>query len=419
MLEFSRTAPAGEVLSAADLQAALAHTLSGKLTGARVLILIPDHTRTMPLPLLFPMLVELLADVRQLDFMVALGTHPPLSEAALCALVGITPEAHRTTYAHIGLLNHAWDRPDALTQIGMITQDELRLLAGDCWHESLGSDVPIRINRAALEYDHILILGPTFPHEVAGYSGGAKYLFPGISGAAFINVSHWLGALITVRDTIGIADTPVRAMIHRAASFVSTPITLAALVVEHDGVSGIFMGDHVSAWRAAAAHSAQRHVIWVDRPFQQALSVAPPMYDELWVAAKAMYKLDPAIADDGEVIVYAPHLDTVSAVHGANIFRIGYHPRDYFLKQWERFADVPLGVIAHSTHLRGSGTFDAAGEHPRIRVTLASQISRADCERLSLGYRDPASIRVEEWQGREAEGVLYVPKAGEMLYRVR
>ncbi len=250
-------------------------------------------------------------------------------------------------------------------------------------------------------------------------SGGAKYLFPGISGPDMINVTHWLGALITVMDTIGIKDTPVRAMIHAAAALVTVPVTLAALTVERDELSGIFIGDHISAWSAAADHSLQRHVIWVERPYQRVLSCAPPMYDELWVGAKAMYKLDPAVADGGEVIIYAPHLAVVSHVHGDSIYKIGYHVRDYFLRQWERFCDVPLGVIAHSTHLRGSGTFDAGVEHPRIRVTLASQISADDCARLNLGYLNPAEIRLEDWQGREDEGILYVPKAGEMLYRVK
>ncbi len=419
MLALLLTAPSEERLTENAIYNTLEHGLHGKFDGARLLVLIPDHTRSMPLPLLFRLLVKILREAKQINFMVALGTHPPLDDAALYKLVGITPEQRHTEYAHIGLLNHAWNQPNALVQIGTITSDEIKQIAGDNWHPSLSGDVPIRINRATLEHDHILIVGPTFPHEVVGFSGGAKYLFPGISGAEFINVSHWLGALITVRDMIGIAETPVRTLIHRAAAFVPTPITLVALTIEHDGASGIFIGDHLSAWQAAATHSAQRHIVWVDRPFERALSVAPPMYDELWVAAKAMYKLDPAIADGGEVIIYAPHLDTVSVVHGAYIDRVGYHVRDYFLKQWDQFKDVPLGVIAHSTHLRGSGTFDNRVEKPRIQVTLASKISRAACERLGLGYLDPHEVRIEDWQNREQEGVLYVPKAGEMLYRVR
>ncbi|GAB4524559.1 MAG: lactate racemase domain-containing protein [Anaerolineae bacterium] len=417
-LDAQATAPPGTLLDEATIRATLETGLAGKFTNARILVLIPDHTRTLPLPQLFRLVADILADTKQIDFMVALGTHPPLSDEALCHLVGITPEQRETTYRHIGLMNHAWDNPDALTQIGTLTQDEIKALAGDVWHPSLGGDVPVRINRKALEYDTILILGPTFPHEVIGFSGGAKYLFPGISGAEMINVTHWLGALMTILNTIGIEETPMRAMVHRAAEMITTPVKLISLTVVKDELAGLFIGDHLDAFHAAAQHSAKHHITWVKKPFERVLSAAPAMYDELWVAAKAMYKLEPAIADGGEVIVYAPHLTKVSDVHGKYIYQVGYHIRDYFLRQWEKFEDVPLGVLAHSTHLRGSGTFEEGVENARIKVTLASQISEADCRTLNLGYLDPASVQPEQWQNREDEGVLYVPKAGEMLYRL-
>jgi nickel-dependent lactate racemase len=409
----------GQLLSAEAIRATLESGLRGRFTGARVLVLIPDHTRTLPLPQLFGMVTEILADTKQLDFMVALGTHPPLDDAALCKLVGITPEERRDQYGHIGLLNHAWDQPDVLTQIGTMTVDQVKQIAGDMWHPSLGGDVPVRINRRALEYDQIVILGPTFPHEVVGFSGGAKYLFPGISGAEMINVTHWLGALITILDTIGIERTPVRDMIHAAAALVPTPVTLVSMVVVGEGLAGLFIGDHLEAHHAASEISSERHIRWVDKPFQQVLSWSPPMYDELWTGAKAMYKLEAAIADGGEVIVYAPHLDTVSHVHGKYIYQVGYHVRDYFLKQWDNFKDVPAGVLAHSTHLKGSGTFENGIERPRINVTLSSKISPEDCKTLNLGYRDPSQIDPQEWANRESEGILFVPKAGEILYRLR
>jgi nickel-dependent lactate racemase len=262
-------------------------------------------------------------------------------------------------------------------------------------------------------------VGPTFPHEVVGFSGGAKYLFPGISGAEMINVTHWLGALITIMETIGVRDTPMRAMIHEAAAMLPTPVTLVSLVVVGEGLAGLFVGDYITAWQAAADVSSQRHIAWVDKPYQRVLSWAPPMYDELWTGAKAMYKLEPAIADGGEVIVYAPHLDTVSHVHGKYLYRTGYHVRDYFLNQWDRFKDISAGVLAHSTHLRGAGTFEDGVESARIAVTLATQISADDCRTLALGYADPQHIDLRAWQGREEEGILFVPKAGEMLYRLR
>lgn len=393
--------------------------LDGKLTNQRVLVLIPDHTRSLPLPFLFRSLVDVLHESKQLDFMVALGTHPPLREENLHQLVGITAEERKSKFKQIGLLNHAWNTPSALTSLGLIQQDEIKQIAGQHWHPSLPHEIDIRINRAALEYDHILILGPTFPHEVVGFSGGAKYLFPGISGPDMINATHWLGALSGVVGTIGIKETPVRAMIHAAAARLKTPLTLIALVVQGEGLSGLFIGDHVSAWSEAADLSARRHIRWVDQPFQRVLSGAPPMYDELWTAAKAMYKIEPAVAVGGEVVIYAPHLDVVSRAHGKYIYEIGYHILPYFLENWERFKHIPLGVLAHSTHLRGSGVMENGMETPNVKVTLASKIPEEDCKRLNLGYLDPAKVRLDEWKGKETEGILYVPKAGEILYRLR
>jgi len=419
MIASQVTSPAKQLLSNEQIVETLHKGLAGKFIHQRVLVLIPDHTRSLPLPFLFRTLVDVLQDAKQLDFMVALGTHPPLSDESINKLVGITADERATKFKHIGLLNHAWDTPSALTSLGVMQQDEIKEIAGDHWHSSLPNEVDIRINKAALEYDHIVILGPTFPHEVVGFSGGAKYLFPGISGAGMINATHWLGALAGVVGTIGIQETPVRAMIHAAAERLKTPVTLVALVVEGKGLSGLFVGDHVSAWNAAVVLSAQRHIRWCEKPFQRVLSCAPAMYDELWTGAKAMYKLEPAVAQGGEVVIYAPHLDVVSHVHGKYIYEVGYHILPYFLNDWERFKHIPLGVLAHSTHVRGSGVWENGVEQPNVRVTLSSKIPAGDCARLNLGYLDPAKINVDEWKDREEEGILYVPKAGEILYRVK
>src|SRR3989440_13076517 len=86
----------------------------------------------------------------------------------------------------------------------------------------------------------------------------------------------------------------------------------------------------------------------------------------------------------------------VCVSHGRHITEIGYHCRDYFLKQWDKFKDVPWGVLAHSTHVRGIGTFEDGTERCRAAVTLATQIPSDTCERINLGYRDPKSIRIED-----------------------
>jgi nickel-dependent lactate racemase len=384
-----------------------------------VLVLIPDHTRTMPLPLLFRLMVAVIGDAAQLDFMVALGTHPPLSHTQLFDLVGLSPEERQTRYGHIGLLNHTWNDKGILADLGVIEEAQVKEIAGDYWHDSLCGDVPVQLNNLSIGYDQVIIMGPTFPHEVVGFSGGNKYLFPGISGPNMINTTHWLGALIGIMGMIGVKDTPVRNLINLAASMMVVPVMACSVVVVKEGLAGMFIGDALSAFSAAADLSSQRHITHCEKPFKRVLSYAPAMYDELWTAAKAMYKMEPVVADGGELILYAPHLDKVSDVHGEHIYSVGYHVRDYFLEQWDRFKDVPLGVLAHSTHLKGAGTFQNGKEEPRIQVTLASQISQEDCERLNLGYMNPDEIDLEWWKNQTDDDMLYVPKAGEMLYRLK
>jgi nickel-dependent lactate racemase len=315
------------------------------------------------------------------------------------------------------IFNHRGSEPGELVQLGTIPAAEIAAITGGL----LAEDLPVRLNRLVLEYDALLVCGPVFPHEVVGFSGGNKYFFPGIAGPEVINLTHWLGALISSFEVIGAGYTPVRAVIDRAASFINRPKRCLAAVVARSGLAGLFFGEPHEAWQAAAALSAELHVLWVEKPFHRVLSVMPTMYEDLWTAAKGMYKVEPAVADGGEVVIYAPHLTEVSFTHGPAIEAIGYHCRDYFLAQWERFKDVPGGVLAHSTHLKGLGGYDASTgvETPRVRVTLATGMSEERCHHLNLGYLDPAQVNVKAWMGREDEGVLVVPRAGELLYRVR
>jgi len=314
----------------------------------------------------------------------------------------------------VKVFNHRWAEPGELRRIGTIPISEMEEISQGL----LVEEVPVEINRRIFDYDHLVILGPVFPHEVVGFSGGFKYFFPGISGPEMVHCSHWLGALITNPKINGTKWTPVRAMIHRAASFVEVPTTLLALVMRGPEVHGLFIGDPIAAWEAAADLSAQVNIVWVEHPFHTVLSIAPSMYEDLWTAGKCVYKLEPVVKDGGKIIVYAPHITEVSYTHGELIRRVGYHTRDYFLKQWDRFKDIPKAVLAHSTHVKGIGSYIDGLEHPRIEVVLATGIPEEVCREINLGYLDPSTIVPEDYSGREDEGILMVPEAGEVLYRL-
>ena len=401
-------------LSRADIDAIARQGLGALPVDARrVLVIIPDGTRTMPMPLMFELFErELGPRVASLDYLVALGTHTAMSDQQLSALVGRPVLDGRVGVSRV--FNHRWNDRAAFAHLGTIPAHEIADLTGGRLHQ----DVPVALNRLAVEYDHVLICGPVFPHEVAGFSGGTKYLFPGIAAPEIIHFTHWLGALVTSYEAIGTIDTAVRSVMNRAAALLDTPVSLMALVVTHHGIAGMYCGDVHQAWQQAAVLSSQRHIVWVAEPYERVLAVMPAMYDDLWTAGKGMYKSEPVVADGGEVIIYAPHVTEVSRVHGQMIDEVGYHCRDYFLGQWDRFSKYPGGILAHSTHVKGNGTYDAGThvEDPRVQVTLATGIAEQRCRLVNLGYKNPAAVDPRDYEGDPK--TLVISRAGEMLYRV-
>lgn len=402
------------MLSSEQIDAALAQGLPTlDISGKRVLLIIPDKTRTAPVADLVQRIVPKLRDLgATVDILVALGTHPQLPEKELLEHVGLTEDVRPAAFSDVKIMNHAWDDPNVIVKVGEIPRSRVHALTDG----RISEDVELTLNRVVHEYDHLLILSPVFPHEIAGFSGGSKYLFPGISGIEMINFFHWLGAIITSYRNIGTIDNPVRQALDEAASLVPMPVSAIAIVVHEGGLAHMSVGPLTGSWRSAAEESARCHILRKPRQFRRALSCCPLMYEDMWTGGKCMYKLEPVIEDGGEIVVYAPHVDSMSVVHGSTMKRIGYHVVDYFLEHMDRYADVSKTVLSVAAFVRGSGTYRNGVERPRINVTIASRIPQDEIEDAGLGYADPQKINVDEWKDREDEGILYVERAGETLY---
>jgi nickel-dependent lactate racemase len=388
-----------------------------ELDGHSLCVLVPDATRSLPLPLLLSAVHSAVhGRVSRFTVLVALGTHAAMSEEALAAHLGYEPGSLAERYPGMTVLNHAWWDPAAFVEVGTIGAERIAELSDGMLHHS----AHVRINRAVVEHDLTLILGPVFPHEVAGFSGGNKYLFPGVSGRELIDLSHWLGALITSADIIGTRGiTPVRALIEEAASMVPGERCALCVVTKSRGRSlhSMAFGSPVGAWEVAVDVSAHAHIRYLYAPVRRVLSVVPVKYDDMWTGAKGFYKVEPIVADGGQVVLYAPHIHEISRAHPA-IAEIGYHCRDYFVKQWEQFKHYHWGDLAHSTHLRGTGSWDeAGGERDRVTVTLATGIPEELTRRVNLDYLDPAAVDPAAWA--DDPDTLVVPDAGEDLYRLR
>ena len=385
--------------------------------GRSVCLVIPDGTRSCPLPLLLRAAHgALVGRVSRLTALVALGTHAAMDEPHLAAHLGYQEGEVDATYPGLSVLNHAWWDPTTFVSLGSISADRIAELSDGVLRES----VEVRLNRAIVEHDVVLVVGPVFPHEVVGFSGGNKYFFPGVAGQEVIDLSHWLGALITSAEIIGTRGiTPVRALINEAAAMIPTPRLALCVVAESGGdrLHSVSFGDAEASWAAAADVSAQTHVRYLDAPVRRVLSIMPTKYDDIWTAAKGFYKVEPVVADGGEVILYAPHVTQIAVMH-PEINEIGYHCRDYFVKQWDLFKHVHWGVLAHATHLRGAGSYDETdGEQCRVTVTLATGIPEDVVRAANLSYLDPADVDLAAFEADP--DTLVVPQAGETLYRLR
>jgi nickel-dependent lactate racemase len=375
------------------------------LDGRSVCVIVPDATRSCPLPLLLKAIHATLTG--KVTVLVALGTHAEMSKEDLTRHVGGD---------QYDVLNHEWWKPETFADLGTISAARVEEISGDLLYD----EVRVKLNRAVVEHDVALVVGPVFPHEVVGFSGGNKYFFPGVAGQEVIDLSHWLGALITSSRIIGTPGiTPVRKLIDEAAALIPAEKLALSVVVESgtNNLHAVAFGDTQSSWRAAAAVSAETHVRYLDHPVRRVVSVMPPRYADIWTAAKGFYKVEPIVADGGEVILYAPHVTQLAAMH-PEIEEIGYHCRDYFVGQWDKFRHLHWGVLAHSTHLRGEGSWDpATGEHLRVGVTLATGIPEDVVHRVNLGYTDPAGFDLTRYENDPE--TLVVPNAGEILHRLR
>ena len=397
------------VLDAAAVQSFIGAQLAGlPLQGRSLCLAIPDATRSCPLPLLLGAVENAVRNrVSSCTAVVALGTHAPMSDDAIRSMVG--PVGYP-------VLNHAWWDDATYVDVGTLEADAVADLSGGLLDET----VDVRINRLVPESDITIILGPVLPHEVVGFSGGNKYLFPGLSGQELIDVTHWLGALITSAAIIGTRGvTPVRAMIDAASALVPGERYALCAVVDHDtgGLHSLSFGPPEEAWAAAADVAADTHIEYLPAPVERVLSLVAPRYTDLWTGAKGFYKVEPVVADGGEVVLFAPHITEIAAMH-PDQEGLGYHCRDYFLAHWDEYRDHPRGELAHSTHLYGAGTYDPAlGERQRVRVTLATGIPEEVVRRANLSYLDPDAVDVGRWEADP--GALVVHDAGEVLYRLR
>lgn len=408
--------------SPTELRTILEQALLRVGAGARVLSIIPDKTRDDNTDILFPFAAEILSQrqVAQFDALVAQGTHGPMTDVEKRSKVGLTDGQVASVLGQI--YDHQWNVPEELTTIGALTAADVFRLTNGLINEA----VNVNLNRLLAPgiYDIILIFSATVPHEVAGYAGGAKYLFPGVAGPDLTHATHWLGALASIENVIGKVETPTRHMIEAAADFVPAQIiTLNSVVTRDDDdrlrTHALFAGDFRKAFRAAAEVSRHVHIKYTGRKYNRVVALLDEHYDELWVGGKASYKLGGIIKEGGELIIYAPHLRAISETHGRLIEKYGYAPLDRVREMVALSEELQnnLAVAAHLAHVSYAGKRDEQGRViPRYRITMASALDEETCRRVHLGFMDYREFRRENYE--HDPDTMVVDRAGRDLYLV-
>ncbi|MBM3701207.1 MAG: DUF2088 domain-containing protein, partial [Actinobacteria bacterium] len=313
--------------------------ISGFLDGIpsckKILVIFPDYTRFDFTDRIAPLIAERFLSQKgaSVDFLNAGGTHRKMTETEINEKLGFDKKPENVSY-----FNHDFDDNSSLRTIGHISKTLVSKKTGGYLNE----DIDVTVNRLVLsDYDIIIALSSTAPHEAAGYSGGLKVFFPGISGPEVIDLFHWAAVLAGLGSVIGTVENKARDLINAGSEIIFKNISaqvysfnMVCAERKNDVVpAGLFIGSgyegFIKCYRAACALSRKIHVKYIDAPLKRVVQQMPDNYDEIWTAAKGSYKLQrPGVLSPGaEVIIYAPH---VSVLHSnkkmqAQLCSLGYH----------------------------------------------------------------------------------------------
>ena len=408
-------------LSPSNLQDILVDALSDISPGSSVLAIIADKTRDDNTSIVFPLASRILHEkkVKKYDALVAQGTHSPMTDHEKRIKVG----AQNAQIKGLGqIFDHEWANPQKLTSIGKLEDTKVKEITGGL----LDKPINLTVNHllATGQYDSIVIFGTTMPHEVAGFSGGAKYFFPGVAGPELTHATHWLGALASIEKVIGRIETPTRHLFEAAADFIPARVITLNSVVSRDHTRlrtyGLFCGDFRQAIRKAADVSKHVHIKYTGRKYRRVVALLDEHLEDMWVGGKASYRLGPVIEEGGELIIYAPHLHSISDVHGKLIRKYGYHPLERIRELVAQSGELQenLCVAAHLAHVSFAGRKTADGSVvPRYKITLSSALPAEDCLEVNFGHLDPKEFKRENYQGDP--DTLIVEDAGRDLYLVK
>lgn len=391
----------------------LVHTLSSAGYNLdRVMAVPPDITRFHSgSGEILGILAQLLED-RLTDVVPAVGTHHPMTNAEIRRMYPDVPEDRFRPHNY---------RTDVVT-LGTIEAAFIEQQSED----KLSFEWPAQISRriAAREHGVVFSIGQVVPHEVVGMANHAKNIFIGTGGAEAIGRSHYLGAVYGMERIMGVADTPVRRVLDRAARDFTgeIPIVYILTVVKadaggHPEIAGLFAGDDEECFYQAATLARRHNVVRIaKRPRTMLVALDPGSYRSTWLGNKAIYRTRKAIADAGELFVYAPGVrqfgedETIDRL----IRKYGYHGTERVLAAVDTNRDLAanLGAAAHLIHGSSEGRFSV--------TYAAGALARDEIEGVGYRYANPEQLAsrfeienlTDGWNTVGGEEIYYISQPG-------
>jgi len=389
----------------------------------RALIIHPDYSRNDFSHLLTPIIIDILKtkSLKTLDTLNAAGTHRKMGTDEIIKKLGVNIEDYGTIH------NHNFDNQSILESLEDIPGSFIK----EQTNGNLSDPLPVTVNKLInANYDLIITLNGTVPHEAAGYSGGTKILVPGISGPKVVGGFHWAAVMVGIPAIIGSLDNPARRIINKASTqimdHIKTPVISLNMVYTEDDdhkvipkglFTGIGMDGFSAALDEAAKLSSKLHIKYLKTSKDIVIQELPKMYDEVWTAGKGSYKLQKkgVLSKGAKIVLYAPHIDCFHSNKkmDKDIRKIGYHGIAYVLNFLKENPEFDRNIASHVINVRGFGELKNNIESFPFEVVLATKISKKDCESVNLGYIDPNSLKKEDFQ---AKNQLWIDQGGQWLY---
>ena len=336
----------------------LAELAQGK---RQVLIVVDDISRPTPIHRFLPLVLEELKAAglgeENVEFMVALGTHRPMTRGEMTAKLGSDIVNRFPVY------NHDWQDKKKLEFLGTTDQG-----------------APVWINKRVRRADLVIGLGAIMPIEICGFTGGGKILVPGLSGEETVDSMHWIRIDIPGEKILGKAENPIRTSINALARKAGLDFIVNVILNEENRIVGAVAGDMVEAHRAGCRIAGQVFGVSVPRRFNIVIADSYPFDNEFWQANKAVDTAGEVVTEGGVVILVSPCTEGLSQSHAEEIRRFGYPPV-------ARIKDlVESGKIHHrvvGVHMVQVSS--VATEKARL-ILVSSGIGREEAEMLGFSW---------------------------------